>query len=337
MRSVHPGGQGAVPQGTGTLSHEAAMAQARQQISDLAQVNQRVASFGIMPEEAVSEPVEGGQQDQDTDTKLDAGSDERQGADAPADGTGSDGSAGTPEAGAEGDATEGDDPNKAKPDARIADYEGRIKRAEEMERKWQSRHDRAMAQLERVLAQQQGRPATTTDGGSDLSIPDNDELVSNKDLRKLVEKMTSTQRATQEGADTSNRRQQWVAARPDVQDVVKYMQTNDLYADDSPLRGVPTDEIGLYAIAKSMKLEEELKGVDKRIADEVAKALAAERKKLVKAGGKPRVPDTGGNGAPGKSRGHGESLEPVSKSEQDYLRFFERLGTPAQIVSVLRG
>jgi hypothetical protein len=314
------------------------MAQARQQISDLAQVNQRIASFGIMPEEAVSKPIEGGQQDQDTGADKAAGSDEREGADAPVDGADSDVSADTLDTEGEDIATDGDEPDKAQQDSRIADYEARLKRADEMERKWQSRHDRVQALLDRALAQQHGRTqTTTTDGGSDLGIPDNDDLVSNKDLRKLIGNLTSRQQEAQEGADTSNRRQQWVAARPDVQDVVKYMQANDLYAEDSPLRGIPTDEIGLYAIAKSMKLEAALKDADKRVVDEVAKARADERKKLLKTGAKPRIPDTGGNGAPRISRGHGESLEPVSKSEQDYLRFFERLGTPAQIVSVRRG
>ena len=310
-------------------------AQGRQQLTDLSQVQQRVASFGILPEEADSQPVDGEQAEQETEGEQIVESDERESADA---------SIGSQESETETDAdtAEGDTPKdkgskKGQGDSRVAALEERIARAEEMERKWQSRYDRATAQLERVAARAGGQQAGPTDDGSDLGIPDNDDLISNKDLKKLMDKMASNQRATNQSAAGSTKRQQWIASREDVQAVVKYMQTNDLYAEDSPLRGVPTDEIGLYAIAKNMKLEAELKAADKRVADEVAKARADERKKLLKNGGRTRVPDTGGNGAPGKSRSTGESLEPASQSEQDYLSFFKRLGMPAQIVAVRRG
>src|SRR3990167_1765246 len=102
------------------------MAQGRQQVSDLAQVNQRVASFGILPEEAVSEPLESEQRDQDIDTGLDAGSDERRGADAPLDDLESGLSADALDTDGDGTALEGDDPDKAKQDSRIADYEARL-------------------------------------------------------------------------------------------------------------------------------------------------------------------------------------------------------------------
>src|SRR3990167_2393799 len=310
-------------------------AQGRQQLTDLSQVQQRVASFGIQPEVADSEPVDGEQTDQETEGEQAVESDKREGADASIGSQGSETQTDDDTAGEDTPKDKGAEEGQGDP--RIAVLEERTARAEEMERKWQSRYDRTTAQLERVVARAGGQQAGTTDDGSDLGIPDNDDLISNKDLKKLMDKMVSNQRATNQSTAADTQRQQWITSREDVQAVVKYMQANDLYAEDSPLRNVPTDQIGLYAIAKNMKLEAELKAADKRVADEVTKARADERKKLLKNGGRTRVPDTGGNGAPGKSRSTGESLEPASQSEQDYLSFFKRLGMPAQIVAVRRG
>lgn len=312
------------------------MAQGRQQISDLTQVQQRVASFHILPETADSAPIEGEQTPEDTEGQQVGESDEPTAVNASTDGQESTTDTDATDDKADGDTPKDEGKDKGQDDSRVTALEARIARAEEMERRWQSRYDRATAQLERALARQGGPQAGTTDGGSDLGVPDNDDLVSNKDLKKLLEKLSSSQRAAQDGATIETQRQQWVASRPDVQDVVKYMQTNDLYAEDSPLRGIPTDQVGLYAVAKSMKLEADLAAAGKKLTDEVAKARADERKKLLKTGGKTPVPDTGGNGAPRKTRGFGEALEPTSKSEQDYLNFFKKLGVPAQIVSVRR-
>lgn len=290
-------------------------------------MNTRLASFHIAPETVAESEVEPG-------TEPNKESEERpQGVDAsdfglqaevvdaePADpGDVKD----TPESGK-------NDPQD-KGEQRIGDLEKRIAKAEEMERRWQSRFDRAQAQLDRALANR-AAPQPATEGDDVIESLQDTGVLTGADLKKVLRVAADKQHRHLEKARNDSERQQWVASRPDIQAVTAFMKEHDLYGEDSPLRQIPTDEIGLYHAARAMKLEsemEKLKADMKTLADKVK---ADTRKELTRPKRTP-IPPTGGTGGPGKTRGYGDSLEPTSNSERNYLAFFEKIGMPARIVS----
>jgi len=304
------------------------MAQGRTVISDSKQVDSRVSSFGILPEiddpqPAADDKAEG------QDAKKAKESDESPETDASeGDGEGPEDKS-TEGAGDEG-GDEGTDNETTSPE--IAALTDRLDKAEDDAKRWQSRYDKAQAENRRLLERIASPSQDTNTGEDELSdIPDEDVLTG-KQLKDVLARQHKRQAAMQQTGKAAEQRKNWVASRPDIQGVVKFMNENGLFDEDSSLSDMPTDEIGLYHAAKAMMLESEVKASRDTVKKEVEKALAAERKKL---GSRKPVPPTGGTGAPQTSRSAGESLEPLP-GENQYLNFFKGIGMPARVESARR-
>lgn len=303
------------------------MAQGRHQVSDATQVEQRISSFHLNPVEdaAGTKPASGAETETQDGAESDAGQDQAGDASEQAQGDGDGADQG-------GDSGEGDgDSRQGDPAALIA------KQVQdslaEYDRNVQSRMDRMFARMERQF--QSATTQTTTEADPQIpEIPD-DDVVTGKQLKEITTAASKRARNEQARQAEAVRKQSWVQQQPDTQEVVAFMRENNLFSEDSPLRDVPVaDEVGMYYAAKALMVEKKMKD---SIKAEVDKALGEQRKKITKTG-RSSVPPTGGTGAPNGSRTRGQSLEPVNKSERNYLDFFDRISGPgARIVEARRG
>src|SRR3990167_10354474 len=234
--------------------------QARQQVSDSSQVNARVNSFHIgtdLVSDADGIEGDGDLGGEDTNRESAAAQDGPNASDFGLRSEDADADKSDSDEPKDSDGSETQDGTQDGGDPRIAKLETRIAKAEDMERRWQSRYDRAQAQLDRLLATQ-ASPSTATDGDSVIESLEDTGVVTGADLKKILKaaSVRNSQHLAKTNADSQ--RQAWVASRPDIQAVTTFMKDHDLYGEDSPLRQIPTDEVGLYHAALAMKLENDI-------------------------------------------------------------------------------
>jgi hypothetical protein len=143
----------------------------------------------------------------------------------------------------------------------------------------------------------------------DLFDGDDDEFLTRKDLKALNKKKEGSsasaeklaqERIAQQEQQRLYMQNQWVSARPDYQDVVKYVNDKNL-AKDPEFANLTTDTVGAYWAVKACMLEDRLKTV-------------AKKKKPKKP-----VPPVGGRG------GGMVNKATVKKNAQSISDFFEKI------------
>jgi len=225
----------------------------------------------------------------------------------------------------EGETTAKSEESSAKPDKtenkEEPDFQALFQDAEDKRARQQSRADteafkntkltNRISELE-AQAHQQQQTASVEDEDFGLEGMDNDEYLTVKDVKKLLNKRPQTQKVVtpeqRQGRSESERAafEDWVRKQPDVQLVNDYYNANKQEVD-SYLDALGTDEMGQYQALRGLAAMDQTS----KLQHEVSVLKAPKRQKAVPIAG----PGSGASGG---------NVPSGPKGEDGYDRFFDQ-------------
>jgi hypothetical protein len=199
---------------------------------------------------------------------------------------------------------------------------------------WQSRFDRNEAENRRMM-ERTWEAIQSLKHESNSEEPsyglDDDDVVTGRTLKqmKAVEKSERDEQGAKQ--QLTNAQTSFIAQQAGHIDVVKYLNDKGL-KNDPEFKEIPTDTVGYYYAAEARMLREKLQDQERSVKDSVAKAIAAERKKMT--GRKPgSVPPTGNQGGGNTKRGSSRVPGDLSATESMFAGWMKQKGFTPQIVT----